>query len=347
MNITTQVSNLPLATVVNPPTDSLRRENNLKEMVAPAAAASQSAAEKGLASNKDKSRNTAQQNEHYDINLLRKQALLNQTTINSNAQDSDSNQEKSNQQETAPQTKQSNEAINDVADERKNKSAQAENHSENGNKSTDPKNLPPEAQEKVAELKKRDQEVRAHESAHAAVGGVATGAPSFTYEKGPDGQSYAVSGEVSVDLSPVSGNPQATIAKMQKIHAAALAPINPSSQDKRVAATATKAIASAQAELLKGEPAENSTIKVQKKEVFSGEEPQTNYSKQTDSLINREPTTTENFDHFINNTLKAQEHTVASRPAEIDQRALRIENFYNTISQAYYKPSNASVQLTA
>ena len=51
---------------------------------------------------------------------------------------------------------------------------------------------------------------------------------------------------MSVDLSAVDGNPQATIAKMQKVHAAALAPANPSIQDTRVAASAARTILQAQ-----------------------------------------------------------------------------------------------------
>ena len=43
----------------------------------------------------------------------------------------------------------------------------------------------------IAKLSQRDQEVRAHEQAHAAVGGRYAGAPSFTYTSGPDGKRYA------------------------------------------------------------------------------------------------------------------------------------------------------------
>jgi hypothetical protein len=50
---------------------------------------------------------------------------------------------------------------------------------------------------------------------------------------------YAVSGEVSIDVSPVNGNPQATIAKMATVRSAALAPADPSGQDRAVAASAT------------------------------------------------------------------------------------------------------------
>jgi len=113
-------------------------------------------------------------------------------------------------------------------------------------------NLTEEEQQQVAELKARDQEVRAHEQAHiAAAGAYATGGPSFSYQKGPDGQRYAVGGEVGIDTSPVSGDPEATIQKAQQIRAAALAPASPSSQDQQVAAAATQMESQARAELSK------------------------------------------------------------------------------------------------
>jgi hypothetical protein len=111
------------------------------------------------------------------------------------------------------------------------------------------KNLPPEEQQEVQELKRRDQEVRTHEAAHAAVGGQYAGAPSLEYETGPDGKRYAVSGEVSIDLSKVKGDPQETIDKMEQVQAAALAPAQPSAQDRRVAARAAQIAAQARMEL--------------------------------------------------------------------------------------------------
>jgi hypothetical protein len=108
--------------------------------------------------------------------------------------------------------------------------------------------LSPEQQQKLAKLKKRDQEVRAHEQAHQATGGQYAGGATFSYQVGPDGQEYAIGGEVSIDLSPVPGNPQATIAKMEQIRRAALAPAQPSAQDQRVAAEATQIEARARAE---------------------------------------------------------------------------------------------------
>jgi hypothetical protein len=92
----------------------------------------------------------------------------------------------------------------------------------------------------ITELKARDREVRAHEAAHAAVGGQYAGAPTYSFQHGPNGVSYAVGGEVSISTSPVSGNPEATLQKAQQIQRAALAPAEPSTQDRRVAAQATQ-----------------------------------------------------------------------------------------------------------
>lgn len=97
----------------------------------------------------------------------------------------------------------------------------------------------------VALLKKIDTQVRAHEMAHVAVAGpYAKGGASFQFQKGPDGQSYAVGGEVPIDTSP-EATPEATIAKMRVVRAAALAPADPSPQDRKVAAAATAAISGA------------------------------------------------------------------------------------------------------
>lgn len=101
----------------------------------------------------------------------------------------------------------------------------------------------------LTELKARDREVRAHEAAHQAVGGQYAGSISYVYERGPDGAQYAVGGEVSISTSPVRGDPQATIDKMRVVRAAALAPAEPSPQDRAVAAEAMQLMLQAQAEL--------------------------------------------------------------------------------------------------
>lgn len=104
-------------------------------------------------------------------------------------------------------------------------------------------------QRQVSELAVRDREVRAHEQAHASVGGQFAGAPSFQFERGPDGVSYAVSGEVSID-SGRAATPEATIQKAQTVRRSALAPANPSPQDRSVAASATRLESDARSEIL-------------------------------------------------------------------------------------------------
>ncbi len=98
----------------------------------------------------------------------------------------------------------------------------------------------------LQKLKKRDREVRAHEMAHlAAAGPHAVGGPSYDYERGADGRQYAVGGHVNIDTAPVPGNPQATLRKAEAVRRAALAPAEPSPQDRRVAADAVAMVTEA------------------------------------------------------------------------------------------------------
>lgn len=101
-------------------------------------------------------------------------------------------------------------------------------------------------------LKARDTKVRRHEMAHIAAGGqYITSGAHYQYERGPDGNNYAVAGDVSIDTSPVPGDPEATIAKMHKVEQAALAPADPSPQDKKVAAESAFAAVKALSELMR------------------------------------------------------------------------------------------------
>ena len=105
-------------------------------------------------------------------------------------------------------------------------------------------------QQIVKKLSTLDREVRNHELAHAIVGGKYTGTPHYQYERGPDGINYAVAGEVSISVSAIKGNPELTIEKAQVIRRAALAPAEPSTQDRRVAMEALQMEADAHLELL-------------------------------------------------------------------------------------------------
>ncbi len=111
--------------------------------------------------------------------------------------------------------------------------------------------LTEEEKKEVQQLKQRDTEVRRHEQAHlSAAGRYARGGANYTFTRGPDGRQYATGGEVSIDVSPAR-TPQATITKAQVVKAAALAPAEPSSQDRAVAAAAGKMENEARAELAK------------------------------------------------------------------------------------------------
>ncbi len=115
----------------------------------------------------------------------------------------------------------------------------------------------PESQQ-LQELEARDREVRAHEQAHkAAAGDLASGGPTYTYQTGPDGQRYAIGGEVKIQLR--EGNtPEETVRNMERAKRAALAPGQPSSQDRAVAAEASRLANEARREANAGEDEDES-----------------------------------------------------------------------------------------
>ena len=111
--------------------------------------------------------------------------------------------------------------------------------------------LSEEEKQRVADLKKRDAEVKAHEAAHRAAGGQFAGAASYGYEKGPDGRRYATSGEVPLTIKEDPSNPDATLQNLRTVKRAALAPSRPSSADLRIAAQAEAKMAQVRAEKAK------------------------------------------------------------------------------------------------
>lgn len=120
-----------------------------------------------------------------------------------------------------------------------------------------PGELSPEDAAQLAKLKQVDRQVRQHEQAHlAAAGGMATSGASYTYQKGPDGVNYAVGGEVSISTSP-GRTPEETLRRAQTVRAAALAPADPSGQDRAVAAQASKMAMEARMEIAQRSPDEN------------------------------------------------------------------------------------------
>jgi len=109
--------------------------------------------------------------------------------------------------------------------------------------------LTPAEEEMVSQLKARDQEVKTHEMAHlASAGQYARGGPTYSYQQGPDGRRYAIGGEVPIDVSK-GKTPEETLQKMQAIKRAAMAPAEPSSADRSVAAAASAMESQARQEL--------------------------------------------------------------------------------------------------
>ncbi|MCL1945962.1 MAG: hypothetical protein FWF51_02255 [Chitinivibrionia bacterium] len=166
----------------------------------------------------------------------------------------------------------------------------------------------------IDELKSRDMEVRNHEQAHISAGGAyIRGGASYTFQSGPDGKQYAIGGEVSIDTSPVKGNPEATIAKMQTVISAAMAPANPSGTDRAVAAAATQMQAAAMSEVLtkngteNTETVENTEINEQKVEQKTEQKTEEN----TDFSANNNTEISQNNGQNIseNNNFSAKKNT--------------------------------------
>lgn len=240
MNIVTPFPSININTA-NVYTETARRDNQLREVIPPAAAntagstenKAQSDAEKAkLPGNSDSSTYTASGK------------IADNKTIEQREGNADSDQD------DAEQEKQ--QAAEEVSEQEE---LQLE-----------------QEQQQIKELKARDTEVRTHEQAHAAVGGQYAGSPSYEYQRGPDGTNYAVGGEVPIDVGVINGDPQATIDKMQTVRAAALAPAEPSGADRAIAADATQKMAAAQAELASVDDEDSSEDKSRVSASFSNSE---------------------------------------------------------------------------
>ncbi len=101
----------------------------------------------------------------------------------------------------------------------------------------------------IEKLRATDQKVRAHEMAHEMAGGNLVGPIHYDYVIGPNGKLYAVGGDVSIDTSP-GKTPKETIEKMERVIKAALAPADPSAQDRAIASKAAIELAKATIEEL-------------------------------------------------------------------------------------------------
>jgi hypothetical protein len=182
-------------------------------------------------------------------------------------------------------------------------------------------------QQQVEELKARDREVRLHEQAHARVGGQYAGSPTYEYQRGPDGNNYAVGGQVMIDVAEVPNDPKATIDKMQTVRAAALAPAEPSGADRAIAADATQKMSSAQADLAQ--------------QVISGDEEAESESGSVGRYETRRLSEEDNSDNEIQTLERASLQSEGDPYAvalpiepdpEIQARALRISDFYQHVA---------------
>lgn len=217
--ITSHYPNVSINTA-NPLTEQARVDNARVDLFTPIKSAEKSAAEKPVTAD-DKARSNASE---QDRSATTEQDTNTYQAINPRSKRQSDDESKQEQQ---AQTK--------------NKGSEAEVESTELNE--------------TGQLKARDIEVKTHEQAHASVGGSYAAAPNYSYEQGPDGKRYATGGEVKIDVAPVANDPKATVAKMQQVQAAALAPAQPSSADLAIAAKAAQQAQQARAELT----AENAT----------------------------------------------------------------------------------------
>lgn len=214
MQITSYYPNVSINTA-NPATEQARRDMQRREPIEPVKELEKGAAERPLATD-DRQRGAAN-------------SSANVTLYDANGKETETQQ-----------------AITGEQGER----GEQEEKQEAGQQSEQEQQQQQAEQREIRELQARDQEVRAHEQAHAIVGGRYASAPSYDYQQGPDGKRYAVGGEVQIDLAPVPGDPAATVQKMQQVKAAALAPAEPSAADRSIAAEAGQRLLQAQAELI-------------------------------------------------------------------------------------------------
>ncbi|HCV03456.1 putative metalloprotease CJM1_0395 family protein [Pseudoalteromonas sp. SSMSWG5] len=277
MNIVTPFPSININTA-NVHTESARRDNQLREVIPPPAATKPSNAENKTLSDGDKTKQPGSEAGTYDA----KGRLSEDKVIEERQQGSEQGDPEQSEQ--------------DAKQEQKKEQKVAEQEQQDA--------------EQIKELKARDTEVRIHEQAHATVGGQYAGSPSYEYQRGPDGTNYAVGGEVQIDVAEIKGDPQATIEKMQTVRAAALAPQEPSSADRSIAADATQKLMAAQAEL-----------------ASQSADGDADSGKSTFKI---------NSEYAEDSATQSSETKTAKRDVEVDERAARIANFY----QAATSPTN-------
>ncbi|MGY3854765.1 putative metalloprotease CJM1_0395 family protein [Aeromonas aquatilis] len=223
MNINVSLPPL-IPTQLQPQVEAARTDNRRAELIPQARAGQASVAESEVGSQKEKSKAG--------------QASSNQTSQNSRETG-----------QLAPTTLPDNRFVEATGEEGQ-------------RKQQDPKQQEQQQrqEQQVQDLVERDKEVRTHEQAHQSAGGEYASSPTYQFTQGPDGKRYATGGEVQIDTSVVPGDPAATIAKMQQIRTAALAPAEPSAQDLAVARSAAVSEAKARKELMAEQSAKSGGV---------------------------------------------------------------------------------------
>lgn len=136
----------------------------------------------------------------------------------------------------------------------------------------------------LQKLEARDRKVRQDEAAHVAVADQFAGAPTYTCQRGPDGKACAIGGEVSLDIAEVAGVLEATLQKAETIRVAALAPAQPSGQDRKVAARAAGMATEARQEMV-AESKSDVENDAQADSVLTGETASDDHSAVTSSFL--------------------------------------------------------------
>jgi hypothetical protein len=315
MNILPPVPTPTVFNVGTVNTEAVRRDNTQREAVPQLAANEKSAAETGLGSEADKAKTPGQAppplTYEKPVSQTGQQLNTQNDAAKDNGQDASAGKENAEDQQQQQQQQQ--------------------------------------AEQQLTELKQRDAEVRAHEQAHASLGGQYASSPKYEYETGPDGKRYAVGGEVSIDISEAS-TPEETIRKAQQVKAAALAPAEPSAQDLRVATEAAQIALEARSDIArtKAEEAQESTNQAISGAQQNKEQPQNSVIGEIPSLddivdafdveiptrsldisqskVDEQSVTESEFD------LDAASQFLANRDLEMTRRVSVIEHFYQQVT---------------
>lgn len=328
MNIMTAFPNYPVAAV--PAADGLQRDNQSRDLVRQPNPTEASARERGLGQEGERSANRDNAQDTYQRPVANPNAQNAPAPAKRN--DAKAEQKVNGDSARAEDADDADEVSARTADETEVDETEQKDAADADDKpSAEEKREAQEEQEEVREMEQRDREVRVHEQQHAAVGGQYAGSPSYSYERGPNGKSYVTDGEVSIDVSPVPNDPEATIQKMDQVRRAALAPAEPSSADRAVAAEATQRASKARAEVASGdtEKADVTNINAPKGDSADSD---SDSDSETGNNISSNNTSTIAGAQVAPETLKAAQ-----------ERGNRIGSFYNNAVST----SESSFALTA